>query len=210
MFPNNQQPYSPSPPPNGGNNPFDFITNSPQKPKTNIFNNGSKKTRILLFVGMLVILIILFIVVVGILNSSGKAKANQLIEVSKSQTEIIRLAALGEKDAQSLETRSYASTIKLSMMTSQTTTNKIITSNGVKAKSLNKELTKSRNAKSDQLLEEAQKNSRYDSTFTELINAEIQSYKQKLNNSASSLNDKEKATLQNNFNQILILQRTDG
>ncbi len=197
MPPNNQQPAD----------PFAFINNSaPVGQKQSPLAPTTMKGRVILLGSILGILLVGFIIVSSFLNNASQEKAKQYLEIGQKQTEIIRLAAIGETKGLSLETRSYASTIKLSMTSSQSNTNKVITSHGVNSKQLSKELTKSRNTKSDAILTEAEKNNRFDETFKELIASEITKYQQQINSVASGSTAKEKIILQEAFTQASTLQ----
>jgi hypothetical protein len=201
MPPNNQQmPSQPS-------DPFGFITNSaPVGKKPSPLTPTTMNGRIILLGSILLLVVIIAIVFMSFLNNSSEAKAKQYLEIGQKQTEIIRLSAIAETKGRSLETRSYASTIKLSFTSSQSAVNKVITANGISSKQLSKELTKSKNTKSDAILDEAEKNNRFDETFKELIESEMQKYQQQLNSIATSSTKNEKTILEDAFNQASLLQ----
>lgn len=201
MQPNNPQT------PVGPSDPFAFINNSaPLGQKPSPFAPSTTKGRIILVGSLLGVLLLVFVIVMSFLNNASQEKAKKYLELGQKQTEIIRLSAIGEQKAKSLETRSYASTVKLSMTSSQSSVNKVITANGVNAKQLSKELTKSKNPKSDAILDEAEKNSRFDETFKELLASEITKYQQQINSVASGSTAKEKQILQDAFTQASTLQ----
>lgn len=188
---NNQQP----------SDPFAFINNTSVYKKPSPINPGSMKGRIILVSSGLIILIIVFAIIMSVLGSASKSKAKPYLELGQAQTEIIRLSTIGQQKSKSLDTRSYALTIKLSMTSSQSDVNKVIRSHGISEKELSTSLTQSKNAKSDTLLDEAEKNNRFDSTFNELITTSINNYKKQLNAVAGGASSNEKQILQKAYNQ---------
>lgn len=201
MQPNNQQIPE---------DPFAFITNAGQTHKPSLLQPGSKKGRIIIALVGLVLLITVFAIIMSFLNNSSEGKTKQYIELGQQQTELIRLSAVAQQKSKSLETRSYASTIKLSMTSSQSTMNDLIQSHGVSARDLSAQLTNSKNAKSDTILDEAEKNGRFDTTFRELINSQLLNYQKQLSALASSSSAKEKTILQEAFNQAQIINTSNA
>lgn len=197
MYPNNQPPQPQATPPN----PYDFIYNSPSKPKSSLPLPGGKMGRIIVVAVGLIILFILFFVIKSFLGSSDKAITQQYIEIAQRQTEIIRLASIAEQKGTSLETRSNAIITKASITSSQSSVTAVIQKKGVSPKELSKQLTASKNAKSDATLAEAEKNNRFDETYSELIAAEITNYKKQLNAAASGASKSEKTVLEASFYQ---------
>lgn len=203
MQPNNSQSTE------GPSDPFAFIKNTvPAGHRPSPFSPSTTKGRVILIGSLMGVLLLVFVIVMSFLNNASQEKAKQYLELGQKQTEIIRLSAIGEQKAKSLETRSYATTVKLSMTTSQANVNKVITANGVNAKQLSKELTKSKNPKSDTILDEAEKNNRFDETFKELLSSEITKYQQQINTVAGDISEAEREILQEAFNQASILQGT--
>lgn len=200
------QPNYPSPRPIGPQpDPYAFITNAPTNRKPSIFNNGSKKVRIFIVVGGLLLILILGIMFMTILGSGSKARNAQLIEIGQRQSEIIRLSSMATEKSNSLDTKNYALTIKLSMTSSQNDLNKIITSGGISQKELSKKLTQSKNAETDQILNEALKNNRFDETYKEVINNQLSNYQKQLNSVYTGSTKKQKASLKLAYDQATIL-----
>ena len=199
MYPNNQQSQAPLPPQQPEPNPYDFIYGTPAKKKS--LAPGGMKGRIIVVAVILVVLIILFVVVMSFLGSAGKARTQKYTELAQRQTEIIRLATIGEQKSTSLETKSLAITTRLSVSSSQSEMSAVIEKNGVSAKALSKQLTASKNSKSDEALAEAERNNRFDETFTQLITTEINNYKIQLNSAASGATKSDTAVLQKAFSQ---------
>lgn len=137
-------------------------------------------------------ILILGIIFMTILGSGSKARNAQLIEIGQRQSEIIRLSSMATEKSNSLDTKNYALTIKLSMTSSQNDLNKIITSGGISQKELSKKLTQSKNAETDQILNEALKNNRFDETYKEVINNQLSNYQKQLNSVYTGSTKKQK------------------
>ena len=110
------------------------------------------------------------------LSSGSKAQAERMVEVAKKQTEIVRITTLGEKKLKGQGARNYASVTKLGVSSAQKSTNEALAKRGINDKSLGKLLAASKNAKTDQVLDEAEKNGRYDETFLQVLECEFASY----------------------------------
>ena len=200
MQPNNPQA------PTGPSDPFAFINDSaPLGKKPSLLSPTTMKGRIILIGSLAAVVLLGFVVVMSFLNNASQEKAKQYLEIGQKQTEIIRLAAIGETKGRSLDTRSYAVTIKLSMTSSQKDVNKVITGHSISSKKLSKELTKSKNTKSDQILDEAEKNNRFDETFKELIDAEILKFQTQINAIAPGSTNKEKGILKDAFDKASLI-----
>lgn len=185
--------------------PFGFITNNPQKPKRS-FGPSGMAGRIAVIAAILVVLIIMAIVVSALLSRGDKAQTQRLIEISQRQTEIIRITTQADKNAKSLSTRSYALTTRVSLESSQKNVNQLLAKRGVKEKALSKQLTAGKNTKTDAALSEAQKNNRFDETFTEIMGAELTNYQKLLNGAADGAKKSEKDVLQKSFNSAATIQ----
>lgn len=157
-------------------NQYDFILNgSPKAPRRPLFGN-SLGARI----AVIAVLVILVIIAGAVINSFlGKDKAAQtqrLVEISQAQTEIVRVSALANEKAKDGNTRNYALTTQLSVQSSQQQIMKTLAARGVSEKSVSKKLAASKNPKTDAALDEAVKNSRFDETFTTILDKQIADY----------------------------------
>ena len=199
-------PTSNSQGPNLPSDPYAFINNSaPLGSKPSPLSPNTTKGRIILIGALAGFLLIAFVILMSFLNNADQAKAKQYLEIGQKQTEIIRLSSIGETKGRLLETRSYAGTIKLTMTSSQNEVNKVISGRGVSTKELSKQLTKSKNTASDKILDEAEKNNRFDETFKELIDSELLKFQQQLNTVFEGSFPNEKKILESAFNQATLL-----
>ena len=188
-------------PPNQQNQ-YDFIMNSNQKPKRG-FNFGNTKTaRIAVIAGGIILLIIVAVIVNTILSGGSKAQTQRLTEIAQSQSEIIRVSALADKQAKDIATRNFAVNTKLSIQSSQQDTKKLLANRGVKDKGLNKVLGASKNSKTDAALAEATKNNRFDETYNVLMTKQLSNYQQLLKSTFAASTPNEKKVLTAAFDNV--------
>ena len=200
LMPPNSQNQSP-PPQQPPNNPYDFINNQPSNNKLPV-DLSSNKTKLILAGGVLALLFLVFILFSAIFGGGDEEQTLKYVDIAKSQTEIIRLASLAEDNAGLIETRSLALTTKYSTQTSRQELTDILKKRGVNEKDLNKRLSASKNAESDELLDEAKKNNRYDETFKKIIFQEIEDYQKELQSASSGATSKELQTLEDVNGQV--------
>lgn len=201
------QPNAPTPPP-PNNDPFAFITQDTPVAKKPLINPSSMKTRILIIAGFVIFLIIAAVIAVSLLGGGDKDRTQSYIEIAQRQTEIIRISALASDKAKGLETKSLAYTTNLSVTSSQKDLTAILVKRGVTEKALAKELGGAKNAKTDELLAEAERNNRYDETFKEILNTELTNYQKQLNAVSGGAKKSEYAVFEKSFIQVSTLQNS--
>ncbi len=181
---------------------YDFILNN--QPRRSGPNFGqSKGQRIAVVVGGLILLIIIVMVISSFLNSGSNGQKQQLIDIAKSQTEIIRVSALAQQKAVDPKTKQFALNVKLSVQSDQSQVMKSLEGRGVKAKSLSKTLAASKNPKNDTTLDDGTKNNRFDDTFLVLLQQQLTDYQKQLKIAFdASGSNSEKTTLTNAFNNV--------
>lgn len=187
------------------NDPYGFIMNSPAKPQRSL-GPGSTSGHIALAVGVAVLLIIIGLVASSLLGAGDKDQTQRLLEISQRQTEIIRLTTQADKKAKTSATKSFAVTTRLSTSSAQKDVNELLAKKGYNEKKLSKVLTASKNTKSDEALAEAEKNNRFDDTFTQLMSSELTNYRKQLQAAADGATKSQKQVLQKSFNSVATIQ----
>lgn len=170
MDPMQQQPTTP--------NPYGFIVNPEQPSKRPFLGGNSAKSRLVLVVGGVLLLMIIAIIASSIFSSLNNKGTNQLKVVYAEQQELIRIAQIGSKDAQSTDTRNFAITTLFAAQTSQQKVSTVLTSRGIKLKP--EEVNAKLNDKVESILTGAAANNQYDETMQELLKKQITSYNQAL------------------------------
>lgn len=184
--------------PPGQQNQYDFImSNAPQK-RGPAFGN-SPRARIAIVAGGLILLIIIAMVVMSFFSQGDKVQTQRLIEVAQAQNEIIRVSSLGKEKARDINTRSLAANARLSVESSQVEVKAALGKRGVKSKSLNKTLAASKNTKTDDALNEASQNNRFDDTFTLVMQKQLEDYRKLLMGAYDSGTATEKKVLKTSF-----------
>lgn len=166
MDPNQQNQGTP------GGNPYEFILN-PEKPKSKLPFKGGGSNKLLTYTIFGVVgVIILMIVVTLLLNAFAPKKIDreQRMALAQTQTELIRVADQGSKDARQQVTKNLATTIQYTMTTQQ---KRIVEPLGKVGK---KELALKQKASTDQQLTSSKQTSTFDTTFTKIIGEELNTY----------------------------------
>lgn len=157
-------------------NPYEFILNpdKPQKPKPLKSMGGNRF--ILTIVALVGGVLLLMIVVTVLLNALAPKKINkeELIGLTQTQQELIRISNQGGSGATRQTTRNLATTVEYTMLTQQKETLKLLGQNGVKVGP--KELALKQNAQTDQKFTSAKATSTFDPTFTDIIESELTTY----------------------------------
>ena len=162
-------------PPQNQNDPYGFITNPESTPRRRIsFGNTSRQRMVIVGVGF-VLLIIIFVVLFSVFNRAGNAQKDRLIGLAQAQTEIIRVSELADKQSNDTNTRNLAVNTRMTLQTDLQATTEFLAKRGVKLSGKTLEL--GQDPRTDEALEEAKANSRFDETFAQLIKDEIEDYR---------------------------------
>jgi hypothetical protein len=193
------------PPQQNQNDPYEFITN-PQQPARRIsFGRTPAQRAIIIGVGVL-LLIIIALVLSSLFNSASNAQKDRLGELAQTQTELIRVATIADKQSSDIDTRASAITARFAIETDLQETNQMLATRGTELNS--KVLSLKENEKTDTLLEEAFANNRFDETFNSILEQQLEDYQSLLQSVYSSGSSGEKEILQQNYEDTsLLLER---
>lgn len=186
----------------GQENPYDFILKGEGKPKRS-FGSGSLKQRIIIVGAGACILLIAAILLISLIGSGGKGSTDALINVAQQQTELARVAAIGVDKASSTDTKNLAITTKLSMQSSQADTVALLKKSGHGVS--DKTLALLQDSNTDQQLDSADASNTFDSTFTQLLQRLLNSYRSSLQNAYKTVSSSQQQVLQASFNDATIL-----
>jgi hypothetical protein len=187
-----------------GHNPYEFIVN-PNKPlkKPGLFQGNDFLRRIILMVGGLVIVVILVTVVLNLLVPT-KNISGSLISITQSQQEIIRVAAIGSNQASSSNLRNFATTVQVSIGTSQSSILGYLAQ--FKKVPDAKLLVLGYSKSTDQTLASATATSTFDTAFQQILVSDLSDYTQKVVSTyKTTTNTTTKALLQKNFDTAKLL-----
>lgn len=165
MNPNNQQ-FNP--------NQYDFITNPASSPKKPVFG-GSTKSRVILAVGGLFIVLLMFWIVSTILSSGSRQATTNLKTVVAEQAEIVRVSGLGMQSALGSEAKGYTTTVNYIISSSQNDLTTELSAQGIKLTKV--ELAAKTNTKTDDILTSASSNNQYDQTIIKTLNDLLEKHK---------------------------------
>lgn len=194
MQPN--QPVGPSSP---APNPYDFITNSPQKPRKQLFGGGgSFKSRLILIIGGAVLLMIILAIITSLLTAGSSGNTNALKTMVAQQQELARVAAIGADKSQDSTIRSRALTAKLSATTQQQKLTAYLEKRNIKL--TKEELAANQDKSVDEALEAAAASNRFDEAFNEELISQLNTYAAALQDAYESAgNEESKKLLSDSF-----------
>ncbi len=190
------------PPEQKPNPDYNFIL-SGKAPKKTLFG-GTKKSRVLVFVAGAGLLLVVIVVIFSFLFSGPPSSTEQLVPITAKQVEIIRLTKTGEEQATSLNTRNYASAIKLSMTSANKQLVTLLASEGRKVSP--KELSAAKDTKTDDALTTARQTNKFDEVFIETMKKSILDYQRDVQAVYTSTGSKkERLALESIYNQTRLL-----
>ncbi len=209
MVMDSQHPYSTQPTPQPGNfNPeqFDFITNPVQPKRPGLFSPGGSKERKLMLIagglGVLTVVILLFAVLFG----GNGSDADKLIVLAQKQQEIIRVAGLSDSKNSTNETQNFAQTSLLTVSSQQ---QGLIAQIKKTKKVSTATLGRAKNTKTDDTLNAAKSNGRFDDIFVETLKSELAKYQESVKSTYDSISDStSKELLNNDYDDISLLLGT--
>lgn len=183
-------------------NQYDFLNQSPQR-KSTFLGGGGPKNKTLVSVIFVAVVLLVVGIAISVFNSLGKKDYTPYLTLAKTQTELIRITDLGQKNAKQAETRQYAATIFSNITTEKTAT---VTTLGKFIKLEEKILIAAEDEDNDKALESAQQSNRYDEKLTEIINGLLVAYQKQIKQASPLATTKQEKslfeTLQKNFDVI--------
>lgn len=193
-----------------GNSSYDFIMkpNTPKKSGNPFGAGSSKQSRIMVVIIGIVGFILLSMIASYILTRASKQTTARMVSIAQEQQELMRIADIGTSKARTSAAKDFAVNVRLSIDTSQKEILALLKKRGHK---LNIQLlSKKKNAKTDQLLNEAFLTNRFDDTFSETVRGQLLAYRQRLQETyKGSTNKTEKEVLAKNFKDVSILLGLD-
>lgn len=210
MQPNQTQPGLVQPPAGAAPPPgqYDFIMN-PNKPKKTFVSASSFKTRIIIAAGGGLALLIVALVLVSILGSSGSINTSALLVVGQKQNELARISQLPASNADQQQTQNFAATTRLTLLTDQQSLLNYLQARGVTIDPKSLELTM--NLQTDSALKNAQTDGTYDQTYLSIAQSQLNSYAQALKQAyAGTSGHNERLLLQNEYNNVQLLLTLSG
>lgn len=180
-------------PPEQNQNPlpdYDFINNSPSEQYT----QGRKQRIRLVIIGAVGLVLFLFLLF-GLIFSGGNGNVERLVGIVGRQTELVRVATLGEKGANATDVRQFAGTVRLSLTSAQSELRSYVQQQDRPIKT--QELNGAKDTDTDKALTAAQQANRFDEEFTSIMSKQLAAYRQELREAFDASNsDKERQVLQ--------------
>lgn len=132
-----------------------------------------------------IVLLLLFFGAVGMILFGPKEGTAPELAVAQTQQEIVRVATDGAKNTKTGNLQNFAVTASLSVTSGQQEFVSFLAGRGIKVEE--EQLALGRNAKTDQALAAALAANTYDTTFSTIMKAELESYQIKLQTLAGTV-----------------------
>ncbi|QQS20275.1 hypothetical protein IPL85_02400 [Candidatus Saccharibacteria bacterium] len=154
-------------------NPYDFIVN-PQGSSHKSSLSGRSQTKKLLLITVVIASIILVVgMVVVMLLPKGTSSTN-LVGIAQQQQEIVRIAALCERQAATEDTKGFCYTTELSISTSLSQLTEYINDTGADLDL--KQMNLKQDPATDKTLDAAKATSTFDAALHKVLTAELETY----------------------------------
>jgi len=182
-----------------GQSPIVMMPGAPSSPGLPSFKTNKRQY---LFLGLgAIILIMLLFIIIALITSSGKSTTQTLIGIAEEQTELVRVSAVGVKNARSADAKNLAVTTSLALQSSQQDTVAFLKKQGHKLSS--KQLALKHSTQTDTTLNNAQLNNAFDDAFLQVMQSSLKTYQTDVKQAYdASQNKAEKAILASSYNGI--------
>lgn len=187
--------------------PYDFITdpgNGPGPSKKSwlpqLPSGSNKRQRMLIIGGAVTIVLVIFSIMFSLIFGGNDGAKAETLKLAQEHTELMRVADIGIKSARGSDARNLATTVKLTL---QSSNEQVVAIANKGQKVGNKELVLGKDTTTDEALTTALQTNRFDEEFTETIHEEIRDYLRQLKvvyNASDS--KKEKETLDEVYRQL--------
>lgn len=189
--------------------PYQFITNPKlpraQSPVSKLLNNAALPVRIGIMAGGLLVLFVLFMIFKGLLSSSPDF--TPFVAVVQEQQELLHVIASSDNQQANLplNIQNLSSTMEVSLSSSQAQTIQYLTTNKKKINA--KELNLKVSATTDAQLKSAQQAATYSQTYTDVLEAQLNSYASTLAQAYNkATGPKGRALLKDSYRQVQLFQ----
>ncbi|MCA9347254.1 hypothetical protein KC930_01575 [Candidatus Saccharibacteria bacterium] len=181
---------------------FDFIMN-PQKHKGAVGGGPSKKQRIMIFIGLVVIILAITIIIGSIISASANKSSNALVDLGAYQAELKRVIALGNDSVRDSKLHNNSLTASYTLESDYQTTMSLLKARGVNPP---KDFaTKYKGSSSDQAIENAKNANNVDAVYQQIYTEKLTNYKTKLSEVYSLLKPYEQAQIKQQSDHAKIL-----
>lgn len=163
---------------------YDFIVNYNHRPGANWLLQASMKTRIMIFAGGLLVLVLVAWIFIALLTASGNASAQNLTALAAEQAELARISQDPAQNATTEATQDLASTLRLSLLTDEQTFVGYL--NSVNAGPSADTLAQDLNHQTDAQLTSAKSSGTFDQTYASIAQQQLASYSSNLKHTFDS------------------------
>jgi len=192
-------------------NQYDFIVNYNHRPGNNWLLQSSMKTRIIIFSGGLLALLLIGWIFIALLSASSGSSAQSLTALAQEQAELARVASSASQNTNSGTTLNLASTVRLSMLSDEQVFVHYLGS--INANPSSDTLAQGTNTQTDTQLSNAKTNGTYDQTYATITDQELTTYVNDLKkafNATSNTNERQILSSAYQNAQLLLALSSSG
>ncbi|HSH17977.1 MAG TPA: hypothetical protein VK978_01200 [Candidatus Saccharimonadales bacterium] len=187
----NPNSYQAPQPGNDGQSPYDFFMEPGNSPRQSM----SPGKKMALIVGAAVALLAGLAAMIALLAGTGSPQAPQLVSVVQSQQEIVRVASEGRENVQAENLKNFSVTASTAVASQQAELTGLLAKQDIEIDKDQIELGKK--PQTDQALTAALSSSTYDTTYTSIMQTELNTYEKRLEEAtAASVSEGDRALLQ--------------
>lgn len=189
------------------NQNYDFIMNSANNQPSGPAMLQDPKKRLMIAVLFVAAILVLVLVVVAIILNLGKGNSAGMKDVVAYQTEIVRVAGLGSKDAKDPATKAKLATIQSFVASDLAQTKAYVEKSGSKISK--EELARFQDSKTDAALESAKLANNFDSVVVKKIEELLEKYQVELASVfEGSSKDEEKKLLDTSNKNVVVFVKS--
>ena len=181
-------------------NPYDYILNPQSAPQKSPFSANSPKSKIILSVIFVLVVITVVVIAFAVFKSLTKKDYSGYEDLLKKQATIIHVTDTGLSKAKTAAVRNYLSTIRAVTKTEEDATITLLNSSGKPLK--DRDVLALADTSNDKKLTAAEQTNNYDETLTTVLNGLIVEYQKAIKDQAAKATAKKEkalmATLQTN------------
>jgi hypothetical protein len=177
MDPNHYQPQPPAPQ-QPAPNPYDYILNTPQKQKKFRLGGGNNRSKIILSVVFISVVLIVVWVAISIFNSLGKKDYTSYSDLLQQQATIIHIVDISSPKLRTAATKNYVAIIRSTTTTEKAETTAFLKKVGVDTN--DKKISTSVDTSNDKTITAAEQTNQYDETVTNVLNDLIADYQKNI------------------------------
>lgn len=191
-------------PPQNGENPYDFITQTSHRPKRGVLPQGNSPKQRGIYAAVIGFALLVLGVIFFVIMSSGGSSMQPMIELAQTQNEIIRITDAASREIKSSDVAEFSQNTNIALRSDQQQTIAYITKTE-KAPNA-KVLAFKQSSSTDAKLKEATAAGQYDQVYQGILYNQLKAYQSEVESTYKTASGaQQKALLQKLYNSVTTL-----